>query len=101
MKDTCLTTNPDISPDEIEALDAMILRYETDYIRHLLKLMDRYHKPVVGVSLARGSGDKTVVSLEGCNYKGVFFPAPEQAVKSLSRMYRYRRWLVREGVIKD
>ena len=101
LKNACLAANPDISPDDMNALDGMILESERNYIHHVVNLMDRYHKPVVGVSLAKGPEDKTVVSVEGCNYKGVFFPAPEQAVKSLSRMHRYRRWLVREGVVED
>ena len=101
LKNACLAANPDISPDDMDALDGMIREYERNYIHHVVNLMDRYHKPVVGVSLAKGSEDKTVVSVEGYNYKGVFFPAPEQAVKSLSRMHRYRRWLVREGVVED
>lgn len=101
LKNACLAANPDISPDDMNALDGMILEYERNYIHHVVNLMDRYHKPVVGVSLAKGPEDKTVVSVEGCNYKGVFFPAPEQAVKSLSRMHRYRRWLVRERVVED
>lgn len=50
--------------------------------------MDRYHEPVVGVSLAKGPEDKSAVSAEARNYKGVFCTAPEQAVKSLSRMHR-------------
>jgi len=101
LKDACLAANPDITPDDMNALDGMILEYERNYIHHVVNLMDRYHKPVVGVSLAKGPEDKTVVSVEGCNFKGVFFPAPEQAVKSLSRMHRYWSWLVREGAVKD
>lgn len=100
LKNACLAANPDISADDMNALDKMIIEYERNYIHHVVNLMDRYHKPVVGVSLAKGPGDKTVVGVEGYNYKGVFFPAPEQAVKSLSRMHRYRRWLVREGVVE-
>lgn len=100
LKNACLAANPDISSDDMNALDKMIIEYERNYIHHVVNLMDRYHKPVVGVSLAKGPEDKTVVSVEGYNYKGVFFPAPEQAVKSLSRMHRYRRWLVREGVVE-
>jgi len=100
LKNACLAANPDISPNDMNALDEMIIEYERNYIHHVVNLMDRYHKPVVGVSLAKGPEDKTVVGVEGYNYKGVFFPAPEQAVKSLSRMHRYRRWLVREGVVE-
>jgi len=100
LKNACLAANPDISPNDMNALDEMIIEYERNYIHHVVNLMDRYHKPVVGVSLAKGPEDKTVVSVEGYNYKGVFYPAPEQAVKSLSRMHRYRRWLVREGVVE-
>jgi len=100
LKDTCLAVNPDVSPDDMKALHQMARQYEQNYIQHLVNLMDRYQKPIIGVSLAKVSGDKTVVGVEGSNHKGVFFPAPEQAVKSLSRMYHYRRWLVREGVVR-
>jgi hypothetical protein len=71
---------------------------EIQFIRRVIGLMDAHRKPVVGVSLAKGSDDKTVVELDGKPFKGVFFAAPEQAVKSLSRMCRYREWRQREGL---
>ena len=100
LRDACLAVNPDIPLDYLEGLATMLVQYEQNYIDHVVKLMDKHHKPVVGVSLAKGQEDKTVVGVEGCQYKGVFFQAPEQAVKSLSRMFGYWRWLVREGVVE-
>ncbi len=100
LRDACLEANPDIQTDYLEGLAQMVVEYERNYIDHVVKLMDKHQKPVVGVSLAKGPEDKTVVGVEGCQYKGVFFQAPEQAVKSLSRMYGYWCWLVREGVVE-
>jgi acyl-CoA synthetase (NDP forming) len=71
---------------------------EAQYIQRVIELMDQHNKPIIGVSLAKGPDDKTVVESEEHPYKGVFFAAPEQAVKSLSRMCRYREWRTREGL---
>jgi len=40
-----------------------------------------------------------IFEVKGGRYKGVFFQTPEQAVKSLSRMRQYERWLEGEGFL--
>ncbi|MGM0451551.1 MAG: acetate--CoA ligase family protein [Thermodesulfobacteriota bacterium] len=78
----------------LESLDD----FEKRYIAHLVSLMETWQKPVLGVNILRGESDKTVYSLENQQYKGLFFPTPEQAVKSLAKMYEYRRFLDRAGL---
>ena len=34
-----------------------------------------------------------IEDVEGCTFKSVFFPSPERAVKAISRMWEYRRFL--------
>ncbi len=70
--------------------------FETQYIKHIVSLMDAYPKPVLGVSMLKDDTDHTVYSLENHRYKGLFFPTPEQAVKSLAKMFEYKRFLLRE-----
>ena len=57
--------------------------------------METYRKPVLGVSLLTGANDRTVYPVENCDYRSVFFPSPERAVKALSRMVEYVRFLNR------
>ena len=71
---------------------------EARYVERVIELMSIHNKPVVGVSLVKGHGDNTVIESDQHPHKGVFFSAPEQAVKSLSRMCRYREWRMREGL---
>jgi acyl-CoA synthetase (NDP forming) len=54
--------------------------------------MDRYGKPVVGVSLMKGADDKTVYAVAGSAHQAVLFDTPERAVKALSQMVRYARY---------
>lgn len=70
--------------------------FEKKYIRHVVDLMDKYHKPIIGVNIMTDeTEDKTLYKMEGSDYKGVFFPTPERAVKALAKMYDYRRFLER------
>jgi hypothetical protein len=46
--------------------------------------------------MLRDEKDKTVYEFSGCKYKGLFFPTPEQAVKSLAKLLEYKGFLDRE-----
>ncbi len=70
----------------------MAKQVENDYIQHVGHCIKTYEKPVIGVSLLTDSETKTLYRLEDNAYKGVFFPSPERAVKSLAGMCRYTRW---------
>jgi len=91
-------SDPGCDPEAQRQLEQFADDLERRYIHHVIEMMERHSKPVIGVSLAKGPDDKTIVEAEGFTHKGVFFAAPEQAVKSLSRMCRYREWRIREGI---
>lgn len=97
IRDCSLAVDPDAPRQMLMEMTRETEQYEQEYTRHVLGLMEKYGKPVIGVALAQGPEDKTVAEVEGAKYCGVFFPAPEQAVKSLSRMVTYQRWLEAEG----
>jgi acyl-CoA synthetase (NDP forming) len=92
LRDAALKVNPDLSEDFIAKADAREEEIEARFINRVARLMDQYGKPVLGVSLAKGPKDTTVVEVPGFRSKGVFYAAPEQAVKSLSRMFDYAKW---------
>ncbi len=62
--------------------------------------MEKYEKPVLGVSLLSDPGQRTLHDVEGCIYSGLFFPSPERAVRALAKMCDYRDFLKREGVVR-
>ena len=99
IRDCSLNVAPDAPRQLLMEMTRQTEQYEQEYTRHVLGLMEKYGKPVIGVALAQGPEDKTVAEVEGAKYCGVFFPAPEQAVKSLSRMVTYQRWLEAEGAV--
>jgi len=90
--------DPDIPDDFLGQLTDLIDAFEEQYRKHIAALMEKYEKPVVGVSFLRGEGDQTVYPVAGHRCKAVFYGTPEQAVRSLARMYEYRQFLEREGV---
>lgn len=87
------TCAEDFMDSVLEALDA----FESRYISHIVSLMDKYQKPILGVNMLREEKDRTVYSIKDSSYKGLFFPTPEQAVKSLAKLWEYRRFLDREN----
>jgi acyl-CoA synthetase (NDP forming) len=67
--------------------------FETELIERTIKMMEKYHKPIVGVYLLSDERTHTVTEIGGSKYKGVNFTTPERAVKALAKMYTYAQWL--------
>lgn len=93
MVDAILKVDPSHSKEDLEPLKDMLIEYENEYVSHVIKLTEKYGKPVLGVSLLTDDKTKTLYREDGCKYNGVFFPSPERAVKALSGMCRYSRWV--------
>jgi acyl-CoA synthetase (NDP forming) len=83
---------PDLDKERVRFFAEMAQNVENDYIRHVGKMIQTYQKPVIGVSLLTDESSKTLYRMENCSYKGVFFPSPERAVKSLAGMCQYTCW---------
>ncbi len=90
-------TDPAYPQKDLDQMRELMLAMETQYIHHVVALTEKYDKPVLGVSLLSDEVSKTLYRVEGCKYKGVFFPSPERAVKALAGMCRYREWLEVNG----
>lgn len=71
--------------------------YERGLVEKTVRVMGKYHKPVIGVYLLTDETTRTVIEIEGQKYKGIVFPSPERAVKSLSMLFRYSRWQKANG----
>jgi acyl-CoA synthetase (NDP forming) len=76
----------------LEAIPGALVEFERAYLGHAAELMDRCGKPILGVNLLPDEDARTVTDIAGSQYKGVSFLTPERAVKSLARMYAYRKW---------
>ncbi|MBI5550591.1 MAG: hypothetical protein HY911_03725 [Desulfobacterales bacterium] len=66
---------------------------EWQYAQLAVRPTEKCTKPLHGVRLLTDEDAKTLYRVEGCQYKGVFFPSPERAVKALAGMCRYRQWV--------
>jgi acyl-CoA synthetase (NDP forming) len=67
------------------------------YIKHTVELMERYKKPILGVTLTDDPKKRAIYEVENLKYNGVFFNSPERAVKALGHMCEYRDFLERES----
>ena len=67
------------------------------YIRHTVALMERFGKPILGVTLTSDPKKRSIYEVEDSKYNGVFFNSPERAVKALGHMCEYRDFLEREA----
>ena len=80
--------DPSMPAAFLDKMDEFSLEYEKKYIVSMVELMEKYEKPVVGVSLT-STAEGTVRSVSGKKYSGVFYQTPENAVNVLSRMVAY------------
>lgn len=67
------------------------------YVRHTVRLMERFKKPILGVTLTADPQKQAIYEVENSPYNGVFFTSPERAVKALSHMCQYRDFLEKES----
>jgi acyl-CoA synthetase (NDP forming) len=75
-----------------------LVEFELSFNEHVIRLMEKYGKPILGVRLLSDESTRNIAEIEGSPYKGVSFLTPERAVKALAGMYSYKRWLNLEGI---
>jgi acyl-CoA synthetase (NDP forming) len=93
-----LAADPTMNRALLDEIPLQLRQFETEYMRFIVKLMEKYGKPVLGVSLMADEQTRTVMEIEGSPYKSVSFLTPERTVKALAKMVSYQRWLQRENV---
>jgi acyl-CoA synthetase (NDP forming) len=84
--------DPDLSPEFYTMVHEAIAKFETHYVEHIAILMERYAKPVFGVSLVQDEHHRTVYHVAQSPHNVVFYETPERAVQAFSRMVAYRRF---------
>ena len=82
----------------LENIPQQQAQVERSFIEHVVRMMEKYKKPIVGVSMVSDETTRIITDIEGSPYKGVTFLTPERAVKTLAKMYAYGCWLDGEGV---
>jgi acyl-CoA synthetase (NDP forming) len=82
-------------PGFLDEAERFLLEYEEKYIARTAELMERFKKPVVGVTIAKTRGG-VVRPVAGKRYSPVLFETPESAVHVLAKMVEYQNFLGRE-----
>lgn len=95
LVDSVLKADPNYTAETIDHIKAEMKKFEKKYVEHIVGLMERYQKPIFGVTLMADEEDQTVYRVEGSRYKGLFFLTPERAVKAFAKMYEYQRFLAK------
>jgi acyl-CoA synthetase (NDP forming) len=88
-----LKADPRYDQEFVDQMNQGFLDFEKQYIEHIVNLMETYQKPIFGVSLLPDEKNQTLYRVTGSEYKGVFYPTPERAVKSYAKMVDYNRFL--------
>ncbi len=90
-----LQADSNYSPEFIEQMNTQFFEFEETYIQHIVKLMDRFRKPIFGVSILPDEKNQTLYRVGDRPFKGVFYPTPERAVQAYAKMVEYQRFLSR------
>lgn len=95
MADAVKAVDPTYSSEFLESIKNALSDFEKNYIAHIVRLMEKYQKPVFGVSLLPDEKNHTVYRVADQTFNGVFYTTPEQAVKAFAKMYEYKKFLDR------
>jgi len=99
LADSVATADRSYSREFLDDAVKVYSDFEKSYIERVARLMEKYGKPVIGVSLLTEAKDTTVFRVTDCGYKGVFYETPERAVKAMSRMVEYQRYRSRTAAV--
>jgi hypothetical protein len=79
----------------LDEAERFLLEYEEKYVARTAELMERFKKPVIGVTIAKTSGG-VVRPVASRRYSPVFYENPESAVHVLAKMVEYQNFLGRK-----
>ncbi len=91
-----LKADPTYSPEFIKQIQRDFKKSEKNYIGQIIDFMEKYKKPVFGVSMLPDEKHQTVYPHKKHAFKAVFFPTPERAVGAFAKMVQYQKFLSRE-----
>jgi len=84
------------SAEFIKEIHRDLKKFEKDHIAQIIDLMEKYNKPVFGVSMLPDEKHQAVYPHKKHTLKGVFFPTPERAVGAFAKMVEYQKFLSRD-----
>ncbi|MBN2438785.1 MAG: acetate--CoA ligase family protein [Deltaproteobacteria bacterium] len=84
--------DPVMDRKSLDGMPEALVGFENQYTIYTVRLMEQYGKPILGVNFLPEENARTILDVEGSDYKGVSFLTPERAVKALARMNAYREW---------
>jgi acyl-CoA synthetase (NDP forming) len=97
LSESVLKADPTYSSEFINQIRRDFKKIEKNDIRQIIGLMERYQKPVYGVSMLPDEKHQTVYPDKNYTLKGIFFPTPERAVRAFSKMVQYHKFLSRDA----
>jgi acyl-CoA synthetase (NDP forming) len=92
-----LKADPTYSLEFIRQLRLEFKKIEKEYIAQVIDLMEKYNKPVFGVSMLPDEKHQTIYPYKKRDFKAVFFPTPERAVRAFAKMVQYQKFLSRNA----
>ncbi|TKB28557.1 CoA-binding protein [Desulfopila sp. IMCC35006] len=97
LLESVCTVDKETDPKAAQHILQGLQQWEHQYIKHTVALMEKYSKPILGVTLTADPKKRAIYEVENRKYSGVFFTSPERAVKALGHMCEYRDFLARES----
>ncbi len=90
-----LRADPSVGEELLSQVATQLGEFEDEFIKHSVMLMERYGKPIIGVSLLADAESKMIRGVPEARHEAVFYETPEGAVKALSAMVTYQREISR------
>ncbi len=94
LVDSTRKTDKETPDTFLKRVQEFAREYEEMYSGKMVELMERYEKPVLGVTLT--TTERGILKeFQGSRYSALFYQTPEQAVNALSKLLAYKRYAKR------
>ncbi|MGV8056680.1 MAG: acetate--CoA ligase family protein [Smithellaceae bacterium] len=98
LHESALLTDPSADWSIFESSIQTGKHLETDYLEGLVRLMEKYGKPILGACVWHDDVDKTILDLvRESPFKAIVFRTAEQVIHAMSKLCAYGQWVARVG----
>jgi acyl-CoA synthetase (NDP forming) len=89
MLESVALSDPEFDREEMVPMKKALLDFDQAFKDRVKDLVEKYKKPIIGVSLMSDAASEMLHGTSEDRYKTVLFPSPERAVRALACMCEY------------
>ena len=98
LHESAKLTDPRADWSAFDDFTAAVRVYEQAYLGAIVRLMEKYGKPIMGAYVREGDGSRTITdAVPGSPFKSIVFRTSEYVIHAMAQLCAYGDWLSQRG----